>query len=878
MPGILPMKIIKVGSSSSQSRIAQACDRCRSKKIRCDGIRPCCSQCSGVGFECKTSDKLSRRAFPRGYTESLEERIRTLEGEMREMKELLDGKDEKIDMLSKMHDNRRPSLSSTSASPPVESRKESSPPNEDIFKVQASPHLLEGDHSNLYFMGASSGRTFVDICTRKIQDSGKSSVGFDTETFLNPQNKSTSLSTITPAPSFAPPRLFSDKCLNVFFQEWAPLFPVIHKHSFLTLYDEYSSNPHQVKDQHKLAQLHLVFSIAGLSTDCPDTEQISLCENQWRTALNIILMENNISTLQCLILAIIYCIQKGDYNSLQHYKGIAVGLSHRLGLHQSQKRFPFDLLAAETRKRVFWTLYTVDCFSASLLGLPKLLSEDDIYAEYPSDIDDEHMNEKGYQPMLPGEPTRLSSALALFRCSRILSKVLEQIYPSAATHDLSLQTLFALVAELNEWSDNLPTHLKLTFVQDKPSTDVTGSRSALLSLAFYYIQSLIHRPAIGSSLGSKTSPSIIALADSSKHLIQITQLLEERNMTFSFCINKNAMLTLCGLSLLYQGLDIKQEGKLMQESQRLIKTVIRFLEKANAPGATDFKRLASSLITLDSQSLDCRTKSALLRTSSAMSAPKISKPTPSTSVFPRKNNQQHPYTHISASMSENDMLAQQEKIRRATLPNLYNHTSQNQASARSSYDGTRTDSPMTKRKNRSSLSQLPKPRYNTNTKPPNLDYLSLSNTPITSQQSSPTISRTAPPVSSSHSSHLMYSKIEQNEWAILASLESGESNIHSAIYGGPPPSLTETTQSAPSNSSYEDWSSTAFWDDMTSSNTHDPLTNPGPPQSVLSFSGESHSSGDEISTSDLRMNGNTQYLHESLPHCDDYILQLMQYS
>lgn len=341
------------------------------------------------------------------------------------------------------------------------------------------------------------------------------------------------------------------------------------------------------------------------------------------------------------------------------------------------------------------------------------------------------------------------------------------------------------------------------------------------------------------------------------------------------------MLTLCGLSLLYQGLDIKQEGKLMQESQRLVKTVIRFLEKANAPGATDFKRLASSLITLDSQSLDCKTKSVLLRTSSAMSAPKISKPTPSSSVFPRKNNQQqHPYTHISASMSENDILAQQEKIRRATLPNLFNHTPQNQTSARSSYDGTRTDSRMTKRENRSSLSQLSKPRYNTVPKPPNLDYLSLSNTPITSQQSSPTISRNAPPVSSSHSSHLMYNKIDhqQNEWAILASLESGESNIHSAIYGGPPPSLTETIQSAPSNSSYEDWSSTNFWEDMIPANVNDPLTNPGPAQSVLSFSGESHSSGDELSTSDLGMNGNTQYLHESLPHCEDYILQLMHYS
>lgn len=102
------MKVIKVGSGS-QSRIAQACDRCRSKKIRCDGVRPCCSQCANVGFECKTSDKLSRRAFPRGYTESLEERVRALEAEVRDLKSLLDEKDEKIDVLSRIYSFSPPS-------------------------------------------------------------------------------------------------------------------------------------------------------------------------------------------------------------------------------------------------------------------------------------------------------------------------------------------------------------------------------------------------------------------------------------------------------------------------------------------------------------------------------------------------------------------------------------------------------------------------------------------------------------------------------------------------------------------------------------------------------------------------------------------------
>ncbi|KAF7511810.1 hypothetical protein GJ744_003541 [Endocarpon pusillum] len=91
MPGILPMKVIGVGNNA-QSRTAPACNRCRSKKIRCDSIRPQCTQCSNVGFECKTSDKLSRRAFPRGYTESLEDHPGALDAEVREVKVLLDEK------------------------------------------------------------------------------------------------------------------------------------------------------------------------------------------------------------------------------------------------------------------------------------------------------------------------------------------------------------------------------------------------------------------------------------------------------------------------------------------------------------------------------------------------------------------------------------------------------------------------------------------------------------------------------------------------------------------------------------------------------------------------------------------------------------------
>jgi hypothetical protein len=83
-------------------------------------------------------------------------------------------------------------------------------------------------------------------------------------------------------------------------------------------------------------------------------------EALWRPALDSIINKTSLATLQCLVLAQIYCINNGDHSNLLYYNGVAVKLSQRLGLHQSQKRFSLGALTRETRRRVFWTLYTLD--------------------------------------------------------------------------------------------------------------------------------------------------------------------------------------------------------------------------------------------------------------------------------------------------------------------------------------------------------------------------------------------------------------------------------------------------------------------------------------------------------------------------------------
>ncbi|CAG7990985.1 unnamed protein product [Penicillium salamii] len=601
MPGILPMKVIKVGGTGTSSRIAQACDRCRSKKIRCDGVRPCCSQCANVGFECRTSDKLSRRAFPRGYTESLEERVRSLETEVKDLKDLLDEKDEKIDVLSRIHSFSPPSQRTACARSPSASataKSSSSESSEGVIHVERSSNRKSRQSQNP-FTGFSSTKGFADVFNDKLVREGKSVAKISTEalTALPP-------SVSQGAPNQAvktPPRLVSDQLINIFFQEWAPLYPVVHRPTILKAYEQYLNNAESLqRNVHVMAQLNLIFGIAALSSMPRTSQDPTFFEQNWSATLESLSSETSIASLQCFVLGQIYCMTKGDYRTLLRYRALGVDVCHQLGLHENEES-PTNPLEDETRKKVFWSQYVLDRFCSAFTGLPVLLREEDIQAQYPVDVDDENVTETGFLPTLPGESTRISSAIALFGAARILNKALEGLYPSKSDYDVYISKIRSVSGQLDDWLHNLPAHLRLEYSQDKPSTNVTSSRSPLLSLVYYLIRSLIHRPAVCFADDSLRSPSVLALSDSSKHMLQILDLLDERRLCLSFSINRMELVFLSGLGLLWQTLGVKRDSKLAKESQKLLGAAMVHLGAESSAAAAEFGTLSNTLVSLHTE-------------------------------------------------------------------------------------------------------------------------------------------------------------------------------------------------------------------------------------------------------------------------------------
>ena len=55
-----------------RKRVSQACDRCRSRKDKCDGKKPTCSTCTTHGRICSYDTNVKKRGLPEGYVRGLE--------------------------------------------------------------------------------------------------------------------------------------------------------------------------------------------------------------------------------------------------------------------------------------------------------------------------------------------------------------------------------------------------------------------------------------------------------------------------------------------------------------------------------------------------------------------------------------------------------------------------------------------------------------------------------------------------------------------------------------------------------------------------------------------------------------------------------------
>ncbi|EDN10721.1 predicted protein [Histoplasma mississippiense (nom. inval.)] len=323
----------------STGRAIQACDRCRFKKVRCDGAVPTCGRCKTAGLECLTTVKLNRKSYPRSYTESIEERLRQLEAEVHKLRMGNENKDKRIKELE---------ASGANASSP---RQAGFPTMANRPERTAEQRFANIPNHSAKKIGDSLLRVDVDDQTTE----------YPIHHVVDPA------ATLTPLP----PRETAERYIDVWFNAWRHIFPILHRPSFANSLHQLYDSPSSEHGRPVLGIFYLILALGcrhlfltGDATGGNPTVKSSQEDIEYYSKSskyhNDILALNSLTTLQYQELQTLWFLYTGKRSLAFQVTGSMNRLALELGLHQHTRRFKFGPLETELRKRVFWVCYILD--------------------------------------------------------------------------------------------------------------------------------------------------------------------------------------------------------------------------------------------------------------------------------------------------------------------------------------------------------------------------------------------------------------------------------------------------------------------------------------------------------------------------------------
>ncbi|CAI6332607.1 unnamed protein product [Periconia digitata] len=368
--------------STAPGRIAHtltACCRCRTRKTRCDPGLPRCGPCERTNSHCEYFDPTKNRKIPRDYVVHLQHKVRDLEKQLQELE-----------------------------------RDDAEPDPEDVMRGAAAVRVQDTDESK--FLGPSSGITITRLVMQLakqftdsksiseiVPDASVKSIKatFDQED-ARPTSKVYPLVSDVAAEEL-PNRDLTNLLLELFYCKVHPMYPMFHEPTLSKDVDQVYNGS---RDPYQNFCLRMVIAI---SLQRMDTQYAGLADSYYMAALKFFesaIKPMNIKTLQCFALIAGYSLLTPTRTAVYYIVGLGVRLCQALGLHEEKTITlgpggrPADPLEVDMRRRLFWSILTMEYGLSHSLGRPSHFATrcEHIDVNFGELVDDEFITKEGILP------------------------------------------------------------------------------------------------------------------------------------------------------------------------------------------------------------------------------------------------------------------------------------------------------------------------------------------------------------------------------------------------------------------------------------------------------------------------------------------------
>ncbi len=476
---------------SKRARVASACERCKTRKQKCDGRRPC-SRCETDHASCKYLAPPKPALLGKNqYISSLERRVAELETFLSAQGMAGLGDDHWKDppppsmgpgpSLGPGPGPGTPGTTETTAAAVAEEQStlsqepDVSDSGDDavldwrdaVDPVVSVLRSLSLDvNGSGYAAGASSSHVVVgrlfSILGRTHGSSPRAGavVGGSMRIAAGPAFDDASSVDVQPPIDLADvPGDVADRLFRGYLKHIATRFPVIHSPRVRRMHERRLV----LDDVFEIAMVHLVYATAGRFIETTGTAGPFHAKRHYASAqrlLDPLLLRNELRTAQALVLMAVYCLRDPGGPGAWAYSRSALLITIDHGLHRRGKVAAQPSLKSELRKRLFWTCYAFDRQISIPTSHPLGISDRDINADLPLDVD-EHADEADIagMPCQDGplrKSTTLTSFLMVVRIRQIESDIQQTVYRVDKDVPIQDDVIDGFLARLDQWKDMIP--------------------------------------------------------------------------------------------------------------------------------------------------------------------------------------------------------------------------------------------------------------------------------------------------------------------------------------------------------------------------------------------------------------------------------------
>ena len=424
-----------------QRRVALACQRCKTRKQRCDGALPACASCAKVGNNCVyLAPQIPGTSDRREHIRALEERVAELETSLASY-----GASDVGD------DHFRIARLMPGDVGEVEDGNEVFVAIRDL-SLAASGHYVGGT-SNI-----AIGRVLNSVVQSQQSPPAASTFSETIALATKPVDATrleamVSLSTIDDHTA--------DQLIQGWFRHIATRYPICHTPQVKRLH----ARRRALTSAHDKCILHLIYAVSGRWLESAGETGYFFSDKHYDIAfqeMDSTLRLRDARSLDYLLLMTLYCTRAPREPGAWTYVGMAIRLCIELGLHR-HRRERQPSIQSEMNRRRFWTAYFLERDICIAIGRPPSISDHDIDADLPFDINesvesDEVLRREQAQRnhVLANPPTNLTPFIHRTRLKRIESEIQHTVYRVDQVHEVSESVIAEFLGRLEQWRSEIP--------------------------------------------------------------------------------------------------------------------------------------------------------------------------------------------------------------------------------------------------------------------------------------------------------------------------------------------------------------------------------------------------------------------------------------